>query len=155
MVSKTPEKSLPARYEIRQLGPEHTDWAAAIVCHSNAFHSTVFPAIYPDGKAARFHRAMKAAGYLVAHQIQSGLSYGVFDKEFRFRQPQSALTGGKLYWDADADADVETMSRDGEDVTGADLLAAMDFPLVSVALAYDGVDKLDFAQCVSFWSFSL
>lgn len=135
----TAERSLPARYEIRQLGPEHADWAAAIVCHSNAFYSTVFPVVYPDGQTARFHKAMKAAGYLVDHQINSGLSYGVFDTEFPYKQAESAAAGGKFYWDAESTRD---------DLTREDLLAAMDFPLVSVALAYDGVDKLDFPKCV-------
>lgn len=127
---------LPARYEIKQLGPEHADWAAAIVCHSNAFHSTVFPVVYHD-KTARFNAAMKAAGYLVDHQIKSGFSYGVFDTEYQYKRPESAAAGGKLYWDAET-------ARD--DATGEEILAAMDFPLTSVALAYDGVDKLDLAQ---------
>lgn len=128
---------LPARYEIRQLGPEHADWAAAIVIHSNVFHSTVFSVLYPDNQAARFNAAMKAAGYLIDHQINSGLSFGVFDKEYQYKQAGSAAAGGKFYWDAEN-------ARD--DVTGEDILAAMDFPLVSVALAYDGVDKLDMTQ---------
>lgn len=133
---------LPARYQIRPLGPEHAAWAAAIVCHSNVFHSTVFPLVYPDDKPARFRQAMKAAGYLVDHQIKSGLSFGVFDTEYPFKQAASAActAGGKLYWDA------EDPHADDDLLTGDDLLAAMDFPLVSVALAYDGVDKLDFAQ---------
>lgn len=136
----TTNHGLPARYQIRPLGPEHAAWAAAIVCHSNVFHSTVFSLVYPDDQPARFRQAMQAAGYLVDHQIQSGLSFGVFDTEYPFKQVASAAcpAGGQFYWDAE-----------GEDVlTGEDLLAAMDFPLVSVALAYDGVDKLDFAQWV-------
>lgn len=132
---------LPARYEIRPLGPEHAEWAAAIVVHSNVFHSTVFAPVYPDNQAVRFRQALQAAGYLVDHQVKSGLSFGVFDTEYPFKQPGSAagVGGGTFYY--------EQLSAEGDDVrTGEDILAAMDFPLVSVALAYDGVDKLDFAQ---------
>jgi hypothetical protein len=125
-------KSLPPRYEIRRLEPEHSQWASAIMCHSNVFHSTIFPNVYPDAMGARFNRMMKAAPYLVDHQISSGLSLGVFDKEYQYRRPDSAATNGKFYWDPEAD-----------EVSGAELLEAMDFPLVSIALSYDGVDKLD------------
>ncbi|KAJ6444996.1 retrovirus polyprotein [Purpureocillium lavendulum] len=128
----TVEKQLPARFEIRVLQPEHLEWAAAIVAHSNLFHSPVWPVIYPELKAKRACEAQKAAHYLVGHQIASGYSLGVFDNEYVFKRPESAATGGALYWDA---AD--------EDASGATLLAQMDFPLVSVALAYDSHDKLD------------
>lgn len=143
------ERTLPARYEIRPLGPEHAPWATAIVCHSNAFHSTVFPVVYPERVAARFNAALKAAGYLVDHQIKSGLSYGVFDKEYPFRRPESASApaGGRFYWDPEEEGN--------EEMTAEEVLERMDFPLVSVALAYDGFDKMDFQQCVLFCFFFL
>lgn len=31
----TASEDLPARYEIRTIGPEHAEWAKAIVMHSN------------------------------------------------------------------------------------------------------------------------
>lgn len=123
---------LPARYEIRQLTPEHAQWASAIVIHSNAFHSTVFSVTYSENKTARFKAAFNAADYLVNHQIESGLSFGVFDKEYQYRREESAATQGKFYWD-----------QNDESLSGSEILDAMDFPLVSVALAYDGFDKLD------------
>lgn len=126
---------LPSRYDIRQLGSEHSQWAAAIVIHSNVFHSSVFSVIYPDDQGARFNKGMKAAEYLIDHQINSGLSYGIFDKEYSYKKTESAAAGGKFYWDPEKD-----------DVTGKDILEAMDFPLVSVALAYDGFDALDMSR---------
>lgn len=139
MTSKMSE--LPARYEIRQLKPEHAEWASAIVIHSNAFHSTVFSVTYPENKTARYNAAMKAADYLINHQIESSLSFGVFDKEYQYRREGSAATQGKFYSDPD-----------NENLTGDEILDAMDFPLVSVALAYDGFDKLDMNRYVHWTS---
>ena len=60
------------------------------------------------------------------------MSFGIFDTQYKFKRPESASTQGKLYWDEnDLDSD------------GAALLQQMDFPLVSVALAYDGSQPLD------------
>lgn len=127
--------NLPSRYEIRVLGPEHIDWAAAIVMHSNIFYSTVWPIVFPEKKTARLMAGQKAADYLIRHQIDSGYSLGVFDTEYKFKRPASAATGGKLYWD------LEDESSNAEQ-----LLEQMDFPLVSVALAYDSINHLDMAK---------
>lgn len=126
---------LSPRYEIHKLGPEHAQWASAIVCHSNVFHSSIFSVVYPEEKTQRFNAMMQTAGYLVDHQISSGLSYGVFDTEYRYKEAKSAATGGQFYWDPEKN-----------DATGNELLEAMDFPLVSVALAYDGFDALDMSR---------
>jgi hypothetical protein len=75
---------------------------------------------------------MKESEYLVMHQINSGMSFGIFDLDYKFKRPESAFTSGKLYWDEnDLDAD------------GPKLLEQMDFPLCSVALAYDGINELE------------
>lgn len=131
----TTPTTLPSRYEIRKLAPEHLPWAAAILCHSNIFHSTIFPHVYPEGKGARFNKMMRGATYLIDHQISSGLSLGVFDKEYQYKRTDSATTNGKFYWDADNDG-----------YSGEELLEVMDFPLVSIALSYDGADPLDPAR---------
>jgi hypothetical protein len=123
---------LDPRYEIRKLTVAHIPWAAAIVVHSNIFHSPVWPVLYPDEKTKRVRQGMDASGYLICHQIESGMSFGIFDKQYDYKRPESALTQGKLYWDAN---DVES--------DGASLLQQMDFPLVSVALSYDGSNPLD------------
>ncbi|PNY28311.1 Uncharacterized protein TCAP_01772 [Tolypocladium capitatum] len=126
------ETNLPSRYEIRVLEPEHVEWAAAIVVHSNMFYSPVWTVLYPDNKTARAYDCLKHATYLVEHQIKSNRSLGAFDKEHRFRRQESVATGGALYWD---------LSDEGADADK--LLEQMDFPLVSVALAYDSFYGLD------------
>jgi hypothetical protein len=114
------------RYEIRKLGPEHLAWGKAIVIHSMVFHSPVWPKIYPEHQIQRVYQGFQAADYIVRHQIDSGLSYGVFDKEYQFKHPESAKSGGALYWD-----------EHNLDSTSELLLEQMDFPLVSIALAFD------------------
>ena len=69
------------------------------------------------------------------HQVASGFSFGVFDKEYVYKRAESEETEGKLYWD------VTDMSA-----TRESLLAGMDFPLVSVAMSYDIVNRLDYAR---------
>ncbi|OQV02471.1 hypothetical protein CLAIMM_07667 [Cladophialophora immunda] len=123
--------NLPPRYEIRRLTEEHIAWAKAIVLHSNIFYSPVWPVCYPEAKTARMYRASHAADYLVRHQIGSGHSFGVFDLEYQFKRAESK-PDGKLYWDLED----TTLDKD-------QLLEQMDFPLVSVALAYDGFHELD------------
>ncbi|GAM91512.1 hypothetical protein ANO11243_095640 [Dothideomycetidae sp. 11243] len=124
--------NLPSRYQIRRLTPEHLQWAIAIVCHSNLYHSTVWTRLYPGKQGKRFNFAMEAAKYLCEHQINSGKSIGVFDLEYQYEHESSRAKGGAFLWDPKND-----------DVIGEELLAAMDFPLVSVALAYDAADPID------------
>jgi hypothetical protein len=125
-----------SNYEIRQLTIDHLLWANAIVMHSNMFNSPVWSVIYPhlkNGKGA--NKALKAGEYFVRHQIESKMSFGIFDKSYKFKKSGSAAKGGKLYWDEAEDH-----------ASGDDLLEMMDFPLVSVALSYDGANGLDSAQ---------
>lgn len=142
--TKTPNPSNPSnlrpRYEIRQLEPKHSDWASAIVIHSNLFHSPVWPALYPENLNARAFKGLDTAGYLVDHQIASGHSFGVFDTEYEFKREESKATDGKLYWDR---SEPSVQEEKGTAAEGARLLEQMDFPLVSVALSYDGADPLD------------
>ncbi|OAP65431.1 hypothetical protein AYL99_01403 [Fonsecaea erecta] len=126
--------NLPPRYEIRKLTDEHIEWAKAIVLHSNMFYSPVWPVCYPEDKTARLYRGFEACDYLVRHQIKSGHSFGVFDLEYQFKRDESK-PHGKLYWDLQD----TTLDRD-------QLLEQMDFPLVSIALAYDGINGLDHEQ---------
>lgn len=132
--------SLPPRYEIRRLDPSHSTWAAAIIIHSNLFHSPVWPKLYPTGITANAHRSLAAAAYLVDHQIASGMSFGVFDTQYVFKRRESEAAGGRLWWDASEPGVLETQGLDAESDR---LLAQMDFPLASVALSYDAVDALD------------
>ena len=123
---------LSSRYEIRQLTPAHLEWSRAILTHSNVLLSPIWPLCYPENKIRRVYTVYHACDYLVSHQINSGLSFGVFDTEYKFKRPESAATGGKLYWDEnDLDVDSDT------------LLEQMDFPLCSIALSYDLIEPLD------------
>lgn len=128
----TVETDLPSRYEIRTLSIEHLDWCRAIVMHSNVFASPVWSVLYANKQTPLVYETYREGEYLVRHQLESGLSLGIFDKEYAYKRPESAAAGGKLWWDP---AD--------EKATGDELLEQMDFPLVSVALAYDGINHLD------------
>ena len=129
--------NLSSRYQIRRLTPADHTAATAILCHSNTFHSNVFTITYPNDKTKRFNAFMKTASYLVSHQIASDHSFGVFDTKYVYRLPSSAATNGAFTHDPnDANADA------------ASILAAMDFPLVSVALSYDAAYPLDMPQLV-------
>jgi hypothetical protein len=142
--TKTPNPSNPSslkpRYEIRNLGPEYSEWASAIVAHSNAFYSPVWPVLYPENMGETNHVVARELKYLVEHQINSGLSFGVFDTEYKFKHPSSAAPGGKLYWDPSEPSVQDIEGLEGE---AQRLLAQMDFPLVSVALSYDSFNALD------------
>lgn len=127
------EHTIKDRYEIRKLEAKHLPWAKAVITHSNVFHSPVWPAIYPQNKTQRAYHVFSACDYMIAHQIASGLSYGVFDTQYKFKRAESAATGGALYWDEKANPEA----------TGQELLAQMDFPLVSVAMALDQFDPFD------------
>ena len=104
----------------------------SIVVHSNIFYSPIWPKCYPEDKTARLYRSFTATEYLIRHQVESGHSFGVFDLEYQFKQEESKAPRGKLYGDLH------------DNTLGADeLLEQMDFPLVSVAMAYDGINALD------------
>lgn len=126
------ERTLPPRYEIRTLTPAHKTWANAIVMHSTAFASPVWSKLYPDDPTALCYNLYKHSDHLISHAIDSGLSLGVFDTEYVFKNPKSAETGGALHWDLD-----DTTADE------AKLLEQMDFPLVSVAMAFDAFYPID------------
>ncbi|PSN72190.1 hypothetical protein BS50DRAFT_569732 [Corynespora cassiicola Philippines] len=141
---RTPNPSNPSalaeRYEIRRLEPKHAPWAKAIVIHSNLFYSPLWPVLYPEKLTERIHRGFAAGDYLVDHQINSGLSFGVFDTQYQFKRPESAATDGKLYWDP---AEPSIYETEGLEAQSKLMLEQMDFPLVSVALSYDAFHALD------------
>ena len=126
---------LPPRYEIRRLEKKHELWALAIAIHSNTFHSNLFTVAYPENKTKRFNESIHASEHLVGHQIETGLSFGVFDLEYPYKRAESVAVGGKFYWDPDDD-----------EVSGEELLDLMDFPLVSIGLAHDLYDPLNWYQ---------
>lgn len=139
-MSDSPSASgLAPRFEIRRLEPKHVLWANAIVMHSNAFASPVWPVIYPNKNnslTTLLYKAFTGGNeYLMEHQVASGFSFGVFDTEYVYRREESKATQGKLYWDVNDPS-----------ATRESLLEGMDFPLVSVAMSFDIVDRLDYAR---------
>ncbi|KAJ6147324.1 hypothetical protein N7497_009306 [Penicillium chrysogenum] len=127
--------SLPPKYEIRVLGPEHEEWARAICIHTNLFHSPLWPVVYPENKTQRAYQTFQASHYLMKHQIDSGKSLGVFDKEYQYKRPESAATGGKLYW-----------NLEDENATESDLAEQMDFPPTKLPLfetVYHALEERD------------
>ena len=80
----------------------------------------------------RAYRLFTTGSYNTSHGIESGFSYGVFDTQYQYKNPASAATNGAVYWQDPASATSTTTS-------GQAMLEQMDFPLVSVALAYDPV----------------
>jgi hypothetical protein len=129
--------TLPPRFEIRKLEPKHHDWVKALITHSNTFHSPLFSVAYPTNQTERAYAVFRAGDYHASHSINSGLSYGVFDTQYQFHHPSSSQSeeGGQLLWDLT-----------NPNATPSDLLTQMDFPLVSVALSYDGIHPFNFSQ---------
>ncbi|KAL2004709.1 hypothetical protein VTN00DRAFT_3237 [Thermoascus crustaceus] len=117
---------LSPRFEIRQLKHEHLPWINAIVAHGLVYAS-LWGVVYPENRTARCYQAFRARDNLTRREIESGMSFGVFDTEYQYKRPKSAKTSGKLYWD-----------ENNLEATREQLLEQMDFPLVSVALSYDG-----------------
>ncbi|KAF5852754.1 hypothetical protein GGP41_008128 [Bipolaris sorokiniana] len=135
--------NLAPRYEIRKLKPVHLPWATAILAHSHGFHSNVWQKIWPDRDLGRWvvENSLNFE-YLVRHQIDSGLSFGVFDTEYEFRTDTARATGGALLWDA-AELNTESVEKtQGRAAESKRLLNQMDFPLVSIILSYDGFAPL-------------
>ncbi|KAH8894617.1 hypothetical protein GQ53DRAFT_683261 [Thozetella sp. PMI_491] len=123
---------LTPRYEVRKLELEDLPWAMAVLLHSAFLYNTLWSVIYTEDVTKRIYEALEKNEYIARHQIESGLSYGVFDLEYQYKRPESALTGGKLYWDVT-----------NTEATPKELLDQMDFPLVSVALSYDATNPFD------------
>ena len=122
-----------SRYEIRQLTLADLDAATAVVRHSSIFHSPIFSIL--GSRDPTLVMKVYQSNYLLRHQIDSGLSYGVFDTQYQNKRPESAATNGKVYWDVDKPA-----------TDPAVLLEQIDSPLVSVACSYDQFYPLDMAQ---------
>lgn len=131
----TTTPSLPPRYEIRPLTTEHVQWASALSVHSMVFTSAIWPLVYPEDKTARLWLLFDVIDYLVRHQILSGHSLGVFDTQYQYKHPEAKAKGGTLLW-----------KKDDLEATEDDLLEQMDFPLVSVTLAYDSFNPMDVTQ---------
>ena len=130
MATKANPSPLASQYEIRQLTAADQLFTRALCTHANWYYSPLWTAIYKQD-AAQMWRMMDECDYLVQHLIDSGLSYGVFDTQYRYKRSESEATSGALYWDRSQPTDKQT------------LLEQMDFPLVSIVLSYDASHPLD------------
>ncbi|KAI8953621.1 hypothetical protein F4801DRAFT_102951 [Xylaria longipes] len=126
------EAKLPSRFEIRPLEIEHLEWTKAVFAHSFVFGSPIWRNLYPLDRTARFYGLYHASDYLIRHQISSGLSLGIFDAEYKFKNPKSAPSGGNLYFDFN-DPSIDEY----------ELLKQIDNPLVSIACAFDAFYAMD------------
>lgn len=125
-------------FEIRQLGPEHLEITKAVMAHSMIFESPIWSKVIPQGDLTKhIYQLFNMTDTWAMHGLKSGYSYGVFDKNYVFKRPESAATNGKLHWD-----------QNNLSATKEELLEQMDFPLASVALAYDGINVIDPAELV-------
>jgi GNAT superfamily N-acetyltransferase len=140
--SKIPLPTLPSRYEIRQLTAEHESWTTAMQYHSNIFHSPHKYTPYFHGRKTKFTlNAVRTSPSAFGYAIKHNRCWGVFDTEYVYRRPESAATGGAVYWDElwDQLGPDGKLPGDDDDETLGDrkLLEAMDFPLVSFAISHD------------------
>ncbi|KAI8623382.1 hypothetical protein F5Y19DRAFT_468541 [Xylariaceae sp. FL1651] len=136
VVTDTYSVRLPARYEIRRLGPEIEPWIRALAAYILMLDFQIFSPLYKDRQLVRRlledNPKRKASGL---HCLKSGLSYRIFDKEYQFKKPESIATGGAVYWH-----EIDPKEPNLE-ITGPQrLLDAMDFPLISFALSCDKAD---------------
>ncbi|KAH8705816.1 hypothetical protein BGW36DRAFT_368213 [Talaromyces proteolyticus] len=127
--------ALTPRFEVRQLEAKDVAVVSAIMSHTNVFHSPMWAVAQPDDQTKRCYDLYNSLDYLVGAAIASRLSYAVYDKEYKFKRPESAVTDGALYWD-----------HTNLTATSQHLLDEIDSPLVSVCLAYDGFHPLDLNQ---------
>lgn len=122
---------LPPRFEIRVVTEEHQEWIRALMAFGFVHRTKLWMALVPDDeKVPLTLRAYVGMKDLALHMIKSGKTIAVYDKEYVYKRPESAATGGKLWWDVN-----------DKTATRAQLLEHMDFPLVHLAAAFDQFDK--------------
>ena len=108
-------------YEIRQLEPDHVEWVQAIVGYTMSYKSPIWEDVRYDrgddrGKTQRAYDMFHAIRDSSLQAINSGLSYGVFDKTWK---GEYGVT-----WDFTK-----------PNATEEQLLEGMQFPLVSIAMS--------------------
>ncbi|KAI1814580.1 hypothetical protein GGS20DRAFT_403938 [Poronia punctata] len=133
LVTETYGVQLPARYELRRLDPDIEPWLRALSAYVLLLDLPIYTPLYKDRQPIKRlledNRKRKAAQL---HCVESGLSYGIFDKEYRYKRPESAATGGAVYWH-----EIDPDDPDLEETGQQKLLEAIDFPIVCAALSYD------------------
>lgn len=133
---------LPERYYIAKVDAAVAEWCKALLIYGFMLRTSIWTPILREPKTANALRALKLLSDYFDHAINSGLSYGIFDKEYQPRRSESVNSGGgDLNWD-ELDPDDPYLS--------IKMIENMDFPLVSVALSYDFFNqrKADFEPSI-------
>jgi hypothetical protein len=132
---------LTPRYKVRLLEARDAPVVSAILTHTNVFHSPMWSVAQPEEQTKRCYELYNSLDYLANAAISSQLSYAVYDKEYKFKRPNTAATDGALYWD-----------QTNLTATSQQLLDEIDSPIVSICMAYDGFHPLDLAQLTGFFN---
>jgi hypothetical protein len=104
--------------------------------------ASLWKPLLPFPKTANALRGLDKLARHYQHAIASGLSFGIFDTQYVFSRPAAAAANRMLHWrggDGDLDPGQTEFERYGAD----QMRAAMDFPLVCMALAYDAFAPRD------------
>ncbi|KAI0162195.1 hypothetical protein GGR57DRAFT_453377 [Xylariaceae sp. FL1272] len=151
IISDTYGVPLPSRYEIRRVGPEFEPWLRVLSRYIQLLDTRVFGPMYKNRQPVRkilLENAKNEVKSGTLHCLKGGMSYAIFDKEYKFKRPESVATGGGVYWH-EIDPDEPGLEATGQQR----LLDAMDFPPVAMALSFDKADKMPseaFAENVAF-----
>jgi hypothetical protein len=130
---------VPDGYEILPLEAKHIPWVAAIVGQTMALDSPIFTSAFPHGQTQRAYDAARAIRPSSAHCIKSGLSFGVFIKNWK---PRFTNTGKGATQAGDTEeARMVHWNTSNPSATREKLLEQMDFPLVSIAMHKDATDS--------------
>lgn len=133
-----PVAQLPKGFYFNSLERHHQRWVQAIIAHTMSFDSPIWgDQPYPGGRTQRCYDMFHAIEASVRQTIESDLGLGVFRAEEDVGKdqpatneedgkPGSAGTNDRLKWDFN-----------NPDATREELLAQMDFPLVSITLTND------------------
>jgi hypothetical protein len=119
---------LDPRYEIRQITLDQSDFCKALAIYGFFLRTSIWTCIIREPKTANALRAFDKLSDYYNHSINSGLTYGIFDTQYEYQSPESMVKGGALYWNELDPADP---------YLACNMIEAMDFPLVSLALSYD------------------
>ncbi|KAK6085178.1 hypothetical protein SCUP234_02119 [Seiridium cupressi] len=135
-VADTHGISLPSRYKIVPIDASIAPWVKALMIHGFFLRPSIWQPLLPKPKVSNALRSFNAIGGHFSHSIDSGHSYAIIDSEYEYKRPESASSGGALYWD-ELDPSDPDFERDGKDK----MLERMDCPVVCIALSVDGFDQ--------------
>jgi hypothetical protein len=119
-----------------------------LICDNIVLRPSIWEPLIPEPKTSNALRAFEALDGHFAHSINSGLSYAIFDSEYQFLRPESAASGGRLYWD-----ELDPEARGFEASGRQEMVARMDFPLVCIALSVDAFDRMPDGASEAFYDF--